>query len=122
MLPLAGSRRLLRLRPHQVLVASSNGVGAVLREAAASGQHQLLRAMLGRGISPFDADVVATTALHRAASAPAPSGNIKQGDEDPHAAACRVLVAAGAECTAINKRNLSPLDLAIQHKKVAAPK
>ena len=45
----------------------SSGAGAVLREAAATGNVKLLKALLDVGVSVWEADATATTAVHLAA-------------------------------------------------------
>ena len=67
------------LMPHAVLAIAIGGPGAVLRSAARHGSYELLETLLRRGISPFEADLNAETALHRASA-------------KGHAACCRLLL------------------------------
>ena len=97
-----------RVPSYSVFAVSSSGVGAVLREAAAAGKVDLVNELLLRGVSPFESDAQATTALHRAAS-----GGSEQSEE-----VCRRLCAAGAVGSAQNMQNLTPLDLAVRSKNV----
>ena len=97
-----------RVPSYSVFAVSSSGVGAVLREAAAAGKVDLVNELLLRGVSPFESDAQATTALHRAAA-----GGSEQSEE-----VCRRLCAAGAVGSAQNMQNLTPLDLAVRSKNV----
>ena len=97
-----------RVPSYSVFAVSSSGVGAVLREAAAAGKVDLVNELLLRGVSPFESDAQATTALHRAAS-----GGSEQSEE-----VCRRLCAAGAVGSAQNMQNLTPLNLAVRSKNV----
>ena len=91
----------------RVICMSSGGVGAVLREAAAAGCLELVDQLLAKKVSPFEADMQATTALHYAAAA---------GQEQ----VCRLLCQAGAVGFAVNARNLSAYALAVQNGHVRA--
>ena len=98
---LCGGWRLFEGLPHKhVLVVGCNGGGAMLREAAKVGNVQLAQALLDAGVSPFEADSSASTALHHAAAA-------------GHASVCKLLVAARADCFEGNKHCHSALDLAL---------
>ena len=99
--------RPVRVPSHQVLAVSSGGVGAVLREAAAADKVELVEELLLRGVSPFEADAHASTALHRAAA-------------NGCALVCKVLGVFGALGTARNTQNLTPLDLAVQNQHMRA--
>ena len=86
--------------PHVVAVVT-DGVGALLREAAAAGAHALVDALVSGGISPFLADESASTALHAAAA-------------NGHAKVCRRLVRAGTDGHVNNLEQISAFDLAFQ--------
>lgn len=67
-----------------VLVGQAGGAGELLRESAAMGCEPMTRKLLELGVQPWEADLRAHTALHRAA---------KNG----HAAVCELLLRNGAD-------------------------
>ena len=98
------------MAPHEVLVVSEGGVGALLREASAGGHETLVFGLLDLGVSPYEtADATATTALHKAAAA-------------GHAEICWMLLQRAERSFgfAYNKSNERPFDLAAQGRYVAA--
>lgn len=91
---------------YRVLAVGNGGVGAVLREAAAMGQCDLVCELLDKRVSPFEADPQGTTALHRAAAT---------GQRE----VCQMLCQSGAVGYAANSQNLTAYDLAVQNQHVA---
>ena len=81
-----GWNALSALRPNLVLAVSEGGPGALLRAAAAAADETLLDALLSAGVSPFESDASARTALHVAAAG-----------TEAHAGCVRRLVAARAD-------------------------
>jgi hypothetical protein len=81
---IAGAFGSLQLPAPRVLRVSQGGAGALLREGATAGCAALVARLLDKGVSPFEADANATTALHCAAAA-------------GHVEACQSLVAKGAD-------------------------
>ncbi len=89
------------VRHPYVVAVVTDGVGALLREAAAAGAHALVDALVSGGVSPFLADESASTALHAAAA-------------NGHAKVCRRLVRAGTDGHVNNLEQISAFDLAFQ--------
>lgn len=91
----------LMARPlEHVLAVSEGGPGACLRSASKRGANMLMQAMLERGISPFEANLNGTTALHRAA---------KSGLVDT----CKLLLNARADGYMANSAGASPFGEAL---------
>ena len=82
-----------------VVSTQSSGGGALLRAAAAEGLAYLVDQLIAVGVSVYEADESCSTAIHSAAEA-------------GHAALCRSLIAAGADCWVANKHNRWPTTLA----------
>lgn len=94
----------LKAESKNVLVPSSGGVGAVLREAASASSAELVSALLELGVGVFEADLSGSTALHAAAYA----GSVE---------VCRALLDARADPLQENAQQLSAYELAVQQKR-----
>ena len=90
----------------KALVISEAGAGALLREAAASGNAALVDALLEADVSVFVGDARANTPLHVAAA----SG---------HVSICRALLAKGADATVDNMQNQDAAQVARSNKQLA---
>ena len=85
----------LEARPREhVLAVSEGGPGACLRSASKRGANTLMAALLERGISPMEANLNGTTALHRAAR----SGRLDT---------CKLLLSARADGYMVNSTGAS---------------
>ena len=81
--------------PSRVLVPSSGGISALLREAAGADSVDLVRAFLVLGVGIFEVDMSGTTALHAAAA----GGQLQT---------CKLLIDAGIDPLLDNARQESP--------------
>ena len=119
-------------KPWHVVAPGTACAGALLRSAAAAGNHMLVDKLINMGVSPFESDMNATTALHLAAEA----GNAQVRSSSPHRVCCpgacgltrrrlvlqvvKRLLRANANGLVQNKFGLRPFDLAIRGEHVEA--
>ena len=100
-LRLAAGEVINAVRKEFIVAADAGGPGALLRAAAEINSTALLDALLKKGISVFESDLTASTALHLASN-------------EGHEGCVRLLIEADADAWMGNKQKVTPFDLAVR--------